>query len=115
MQRHCEQADSASGMQRSKVTKVESSMIEKEAAELKHKDFVIALYLMGMHGNKAEGRANLLNHPCAVENSISVGCACMYAENNLDNDTSVIYDIWSLEIWKNDITHGVIKTTPGMA
>ncbi len=40
---------SASGMQRSKVTEVESSIIEKEAMELKHKDFVIAMYLMGMH------------------------------------------------------------------
>ncbi len=55
MQKHSEQADSASGMQRSKVTKIESSMIEKEAAELKHKDFVIALYLIGMHSNKAKG------------------------------------------------------------
>ncbi len=55
MQRQSEQADSASGTQRSKVTEVESPMIEKEAVELKHKDFVIALYLMSMHGNKAEG------------------------------------------------------------
>ncbi len=29
-------------------------MIEKEAMELKHKDFVIALYLTGMHDNEAE-------------------------------------------------------------
>ncbi len=33
-QKHREQADNASSMQRSKVTKVESSMIEKEATEL---------------------------------------------------------------------------------
>ncbi len=60
MQKHSERTDSASGMQRSKVTKVESSMIEKEATELKHKDFVIALYLMGMHSNVAKGQACLL-------------------------------------------------------
>ncbi len=41
-------------MQRSKVTEVESSMIETEATELKHKDFIVALYLTGMHDNKAE-------------------------------------------------------------
>ena len=41
-------------MRGSKVTKVESSMIETEATELKHKDFVVALYLMGMHDNRAE-------------------------------------------------------------
>ncbi len=34
--------------------KAESSMIENEATELKHKDFVVTLYLMGMHGSKAE-------------------------------------------------------------
>ena len=55
MQRHREQADSASGTRRSKVTEVESSIIEKEAMELKHKDFVNALYLTAMHSNKAEG------------------------------------------------------------
>ncbi len=55
MQRHSEQADSAGGMQRNKVTKIESSMIEKEALKLKHKDFVIALYLTGMYSNKAKG------------------------------------------------------------
>ncbi len=54
MQKHSEWADSASGMQRSKVTKEESSMIENEATELKHEDFVVVLYLMGMHGNKAK-------------------------------------------------------------
>ena len=115
MQRHRERADSASGMRRSKVTEVESSIIEKEAMELKHKDFVVALYLMGMHGNKAEGRASLPNHLFAIEDSAGVGCACMQAEANLDNDTSVIYDAWSLEIWKNDIMCGVIKKTLGMA
>ncbi len=53
-QKHRERTNSANGMQRSKVTEVESSMIEKEAMELKHKDFVVALYLTGMHNNKAE-------------------------------------------------------------
>ncbi len=53
-QKHRERTDSASGMQRSKVTEVESSIIEKEAMELKHKDFIIALYLTAMHGNKAK-------------------------------------------------------------
>ncbi len=115
MQRHHERADSASGTRRSKVTEVESSIIEKEATELKHKDFIIALYLMGMHSNKAEGRASLPNHLFAIEDSAGVGCTCTWAEANLDNDTSVIYDTWSLEIWKNDIMHGVIKRTPGMA
>ncbi len=60
-------------MQRSKVTEVESSMIEKEAMELKHEDFVIALYLTGMHGNKAEERAHLRKYPSAVENSTFSG------------------------------------------
>ncbi len=90
-------------------------MIETEAAELKHKDFVVALYLIGMHVNKAKGWASLLNHPFAIENSTSVGCACMRGEANLDNNTSVIYDIWSLEIQKNDIMCRVIKRTLGMA
>ena len=54
-QKHREWTNSANGMRRSKVTKVESSMIEKEATELKHKDFVVALYLMGMHSNVAKG------------------------------------------------------------
>ena len=45
-------------MRGSKVTKVESSMIETEATELKHKDFVVALYLTGMHDNRAEERAH---------------------------------------------------------
>ncbi len=90
-------------------------MIEKEAAELKYKDFVIALHIMGIHGNKAKELACLQNHPFAVENSASVGCACTWAETNLDNYTSVIYDMWSLEIWRNDITCRVIKRTLGMA
>ncbi len=60
-------------MRRSKVTKVESSMIEKEATELKHKDFVIALYLTGMHDNKAEEQAHLNKHLSAVENSTFSG------------------------------------------
>ncbi len=50
--------NNANGMRRSKVTEVESSMIEKEATELKHKDFVVALYLTGMHDNGAEERAH---------------------------------------------------------
>ncbi len=54
MQKHSEQAESVSSVQRSKVTKAENSMIEKEAAELKHKGFAIALYLMGMHSNKTK-------------------------------------------------------------
>ena len=37
------------------------------------------------------------------------------AEANLDNDMSVIYDTWSLEIQKNNITHRVIKRTLGIA
>ncbi len=65
-------------MQRSKVTEVESSMIEKEATELKHKDFVVALYLTGMQNNKAEELARSFNHPYAIENSIFSGM-CLYA------------------------------------
>ncbi len=48
-------------------------MIEKEATELKHKDFVVALYLTGMHDNKAKERAHLNKHPSAVENSTFSG------------------------------------------
>ncbi len=48
-------------------------MIEKEATELKHKDFIIALYLMGMHGNKAEELARSFNHLSAIENSTFSG------------------------------------------
>ena len=87
-------------------------MIEKEAAELKHKDFVVALYLMGMHSNKTKELACLLNHLSAVENSFSVGCACTWAETNLDNYVSVIYDMWSLEIQRNNITHGDNQKNP---
>ncbi len=42
-------------------------MIEKEAMELKHKDFIVALYLTGMHGHKAEELACSLKHPSAIE------------------------------------------------
>ncbi len=65
-------------MQRSKVTEVESFMIEKEATELKYKDFIIVLYLMGMHGNKAKEQAHSCNHLSAVENSTFSGM-CLYA------------------------------------
>ncbi len=77
-QKHRERTNNANGTRRSKVTEVESSMIEKEAMELKHKDFVVALYLMGMHDNKAEERAHLHEHPSAVENSTFSGM-CLYA------------------------------------
>ncbi len=60
-------------MRRSKVTEVDSSMIEKEATEVKHKDFVIALYLTGMQDNKAKERAHLNKHLSAVENSTFSG------------------------------------------
>ncbi len=76
-QKHREQTDSVSGMRRSKVTEVESSMIEKEATELKHKDFIVALYLTGMHDNKAEELTHLLNHLSAIENSTFSGI-CLY-------------------------------------
>ncbi len=49
----------------------------KEAAELKHKDFIIALYLTDIHSNKAEGQAHLLNNSFALENSASMECTCM--------------------------------------
>ncbi len=65
-------------MQRSKVTEVESSMIETEATELKHKDFIVALYLMGMHDNKAEEQAHSCKHLSAIENSTFSGM-CLYA------------------------------------
>ncbi len=115
MQKHNKWADSVSGTQRSKVIKAESSMIEKEAVELKHQDSIIALYLVGMHGNKTKGQACLLNHPFAVENSTSVRCTCTWAETNLDNYVSVIYNVWSLEIQRNNITCEIIKRTPGIA
>ncbi len=72
-QKHREQTNSANGTRRSKVTKVESFMIETEATELKHKDFVVALYLMGMHDNKAEELARSHKHPFAIENSTFSG------------------------------------------
>ncbi|KAK0235750.1 hypothetical protein EDD85DRAFT_791187 [Armillaria nabsnona] len=102
MQRQSEWADSANSMQRSKVTKAESSMIEKEAVESKPEDFVMVLYLMSMHSNKAEELACLQNHLFAVEHSASVGCI-------------LIYDMWSLEIQRNNITCEVTKRIPGIA
>ncbi len=65
-------------MQGSKVTEVESSMIEKEAMELKHKDFIAALYLTGMHSNKAKELTRSFNHLSAIENSTFSGM-CLYA------------------------------------
>ncbi len=43
-------------------------MIETEAMELKHKNFVVALYLTGMHNNKAEERTRSSKHLYAIEN-----------------------------------------------
>ncbi len=75
MQEHNKWAGSASGMQRSKVMKMEHSMIEKEATAVKHKDFVVALYLMGMHSNKAKELACLLrNLSCIRETNLSGMC-----------------------------------------
>ncbi len=102
-------------MRRSRVTEVESSMIEKEATKLKHKDFIVALYLMGMHGNKAEELARSLKHPSVIKNSTFSGMHLYTGWTNLDNYMSVIYDVWSLEIQRKDITHGVIKRNLGMA
>ncbi len=48
-------------------------MIEKEVTELKHKDFVVALYLIGMHDNKAKELARSLNHLSAIKNSTFSG------------------------------------------
>ncbi len=48
-------------------------MIETEAMELKPKDFVVALYLTGMHNNKAKEQANSRKHLSAVENSTFSG------------------------------------------
>ncbi len=39
----------------------------------------------------------------------------MQAETNLDSYVSVIYDMWSLEIWRNDIMHGGNQKNPSMA
>ncbi len=36
----------------------------------------------------------------------------MWVETNLDNYASVIYDAWSLEIWRNDITCEITERTP---
>ncbi len=47
-------------------------MIEKEATAVKYKDFVIALYLMGMHSNKVKEQARLLRNPlCIGESNLS--------------------------------------------
>ncbi len=69
MQEHNEWAGSASGTWRSKVMEMESSMIEKEAVALKHKDFVFALYLMGMHSNKTKDWAHLLRNLFCIRKS----------------------------------------------
>ncbi len=37
----------------------------------------------------------------------------MQAETHLDNYVSVIYDAWSLEIQRNDITHEGNQKNPG--
>ncbi len=83
MQEHNEQAGSASGTQRSKVTKVEHSIIEKEAMAVKYKDFVIALYLTGMHGNKAEELACLLRNPSSLDVTSSMPNDCNKTESCL--------------------------------
>ncbi len=85
-------ADSASGMQRSKVIEAKDSMIEKEVMKFKYKGFVVALYLMGMYSNKAEEQVSLLSNLLALESSASVRYTCTQAESNLDNYVSVIYD-----------------------
>ncbi len=48
-------------------------MVETEATELKHKDFIVALYLTGMHDSKAKERARSCKHPSAVEESTFSG------------------------------------------
>ncbi len=48
-------------------------MIETEAMELNHKDLVVALYLTGMHDNKAEEQAHSRKHPYAIGNSTFSG------------------------------------------
>ncbi len=85
-------ADSASGMQRSKVIEVEDSIIEKEVMKLKHTGFVAALYLMGMYSNKAEEQVSLLSNLLTLENSASVRYTCTQIKSNSDNYVSVIYD-----------------------
>ncbi len=57
-------------------------MIETEATELKHKDFIVALYLMGMHDNKAEEQTHLRKHLSAIENSTFSGMR-LYAGRDL--------------------------------
>ncbi len=47
-----------------------------------------------------------------LENSASVGCACTWAKTNLDNYISVIYDMWSLKIWRNNIICAITERTP---
>ncbi len=37
----------------------------------------------------------------------------MQAGTNLDNYVSVIYDTWSLEIWRKDVTHSGNQKNPG--
>ncbi len=69
MQEHNKQAGSASGTQRGKVMKVKCSMIEKEAVAVKHKNFIIALYLTGMHSNKAKEQAHLLKNLFCIRES----------------------------------------------
>ncbi len=90
--KHRERTNSANGTQGSKVTKVESSMIETEATELKHKDFVVALYLTGRHNNRAEEQAHSHKTSVCSRIQLSVGCTCMQARTNLDNYASIIYD-----------------------
>ncbi len=53
-------------------------MIKKEATELKHKDFVVTLYLTGMHSNKANEQAHSFKHLSAIEDSTFSGM-CLYA------------------------------------
>lgn len=91
---------------------MQKTLIEKEAIELKHKSFITPLHLIGMHGKEAEEQAHLPSDLFALENSASVRCACTWVKSNLDNCTSVIYDMWSLEIWRNNMTCEIIKRTP---
>ncbi len=44
-------------------------MIEKEATAVKHKDFIVVLYLTVMHSNKAEEWAHLLRNPSFIRES----------------------------------------------
>ncbi len=68
-------------------------MIEKEAMELKHKDFVVALYLMGMHDNKAEERAHLRQTSiCSREFNLQWDALVRRLGLIIDNYASVIYD-----------------------